>query len=148
MSKKKCECGVLCTRNMTTYFFSSVKSEMLLSLCLQCFPGQKVDVRYDYELLPSRKPKFLAQTAAHVSGAVYYYQQSDVTDHSWPKKVMLFIYQECKQLLFLCSGVFTRLTHPMSFVYFISLCFPTENVRSVCASKVRRLVCYQSPVGV
>ncbi|KAK2835788.1 hypothetical protein Q5P01_016272 [Channa striata] len=54
----------------------------------QCFPGQKVDVRYDYELLPSRKPKFLAQTAAHMSGAAYYYQQSDVTDHTWAKKKM------------------------------------------------------------
>ncbi|XP_036970359.1 cyanocobalamin reductase / alkylcobalamin dealkylase [Acanthopagrus latus] len=54
----------------------------------QCFPGQQVDVRYDYELLPSRKPKFLAQTAAHVSGAAFYYQQSDVTDQPWEKKKM------------------------------------------------------------
>ncbi|XP_028259494.1 cyanocobalamin reductase / alkylcobalamin dealkylase [Parambassis ranga] len=54
----------------------------------QCFPGQKVDVRYDYELLPSRKPKFLAQTAAHVSGSSFYYQQSDVTDHPWGEKKM------------------------------------------------------------
>lgn len=56
-----------------------------------------MDVRYDYELLPSRKPKFLAQTAAHVSGAAYYYQKSDVTDHSWPKNVMLLFCQESKQ---------------------------------------------------
>ncbi|XP_053177628.1 cyanocobalamin reductase / alkylcobalamin dealkylase [Scomber japonicus] len=54
----------------------------------QCFPGQKVDVRYDYELLPSRKPKFLAQTAAHVSGAAFYYQKSDVTDQPWGEKKM------------------------------------------------------------
>ncbi|XP_044056776.1 cyanocobalamin reductase / alkylcobalamin dealkylase [Siniperca chuatsi] len=54
----------------------------------QCFPGQKVDVRYDYELLPSRKPKFLAQTAAHVSGAAFYYQQSDVRDQPWAEKKM------------------------------------------------------------
>ncbi|KAK1897343.1 Methylmalonic aciduria and homocystinuria type C protein like [Dissostichus eleginoides] len=54
----------------------------------QCFPGQEVDVRYDYELLPSRKPKFLAQTAAHVSGAAYYYQQSDVKDQPWAEKKM------------------------------------------------------------
>ncbi|XP_040895446.1 cyanocobalamin reductase / alkylcobalamin dealkylase [Toxotes jaculatrix] len=54
----------------------------------QCFPGQNVDVRYDYELLPSRKPKFLAQTAAHVSGAAFYYQQSDVTDQPWAEKKM------------------------------------------------------------
>ncbi|KAM6921073.1 cyanocobalamin reductase / alkylcobalamin dealkylase isoform 1-T1 [Xenentodon cancila] len=61
----------------------------LLHLFLpQCFPGQKVDVSYDYELLPSRKPKFLAQTAAHVSGAAFYYQQSDVTKQPWDKNKM------------------------------------------------------------
>ncbi|KAM3876147.1 cyanocobalamin reductase / alkylcobalamin dealkylase [Diretmus argenteus] len=54
----------------------------------RCFPGQKVDVSYDYEMLPSRKPKFLAQTAAHVSGAAFYYQKPDVTDHPWEKKKM------------------------------------------------------------
>uniref|UniRef100_A0A8C6T111 Cyanocobalamin reductase / alkylcobalamin dealkylase n=1 Tax=Neogobius melanostomus TaxID=47308 RepID=A0A8C6T111_9GOBI len=43
----------------------------------QCFSGQNIAVSFDYELLPSRKPKFLAQTAAHVSGAAFYYQQSD-----------------------------------------------------------------------
>ncbi|XP_034036279.1 methylmalonic aciduria and homocystinuria type C protein homolog [Thalassophryne amazonica] len=53
----------------------------------QCFPGQKVDVSYDFELLPSRKPKFLAQTAAHVSGAAFYYQQADITDQPWDKKM-------------------------------------------------------------
>lgn len=42
---------------------------------------------YDYEMLPSRKPKFLAQSAAHVAGAVYYYQRSDVPDHPWGEKV-------------------------------------------------------------
>ncbi|XP_061894798.1 cyanocobalamin reductase / alkylcobalamin dealkylase-like isoform X1 [Entelurus aequoreus] len=56
------------------------------SVVSQRFPGQKVDVRYDYELLPSRKPKFLAQTAAHVSGAAFYYQQCDVADHPWENK--------------------------------------------------------------
>ncbi|XP_056133234.1 cyanocobalamin reductase / alkylcobalamin dealkylase [Lampris incognitus] len=54
----------------------------------QSFPGQNVDVSYDYEMLPSRKPKFLAQTAAHVSGAAFYYRQSDVNDHPWGKKKM------------------------------------------------------------
>ncbi|XP_024133956.1 cyanocobalamin reductase / alkylcobalamin dealkylase [Oryzias melastigma] len=54
----------------------------------QAFPSQRVDVRYDYELLPSRKPKFLAQTAAHLSGAAFYYQQSDVKDQPWGDKKM------------------------------------------------------------
>ncbi|XP_059923305.1 cyanocobalamin reductase / alkylcobalamin dealkylase [Gadus macrocephalus] len=53
----------------------------------QSFPGKKVEVSYDYEMLPaSRKPKFLAQTAAHVAGAAYYYQEADVTDHPWGDK--------------------------------------------------------------
>ncbi|XP_061681465.1 cyanocobalamin reductase / alkylcobalamin dealkylase isoform X1 [Syngnathoides biaculeatus] len=58
------------------------------SVLSQKFAGQKVDVRYDYELLPSRKPKFLAQTAAHMSGAAFYYQQSDVSDQPWASKKM------------------------------------------------------------
>ncbi|XP_075895338.1 cyanocobalamin reductase / alkylcobalamin dealkylase [Nelusetta ayraudi] len=53
----------------------------------KCFPGQDVDVRYDFELFPNRKPKFLAQTAAHVSGGAFYYQQSNVEDHPWTKKM-------------------------------------------------------------
>ncbi|XP_074524704.1 cyanocobalamin reductase / alkylcobalamin dealkylase [Halichoeres trimaculatus] len=54
----------------------------------QCFQGQKVDVSYDYELLPSRRPRFLAQTAAHVSGGAYYYQQSDITEPPWTDRKM------------------------------------------------------------
>lgn len=42
---------------------------------------------FDYELLPNRKPKFLAQTAAHVAGAAYYYQRKDVKLDPWGKKV-------------------------------------------------------------
>lgn len=46
-----------------------------------------MDVIFDYEILPSRKPKFLAQTAAHVAGAAYYYQRKDVKLDPWEKKV-------------------------------------------------------------
>ncbi|XP_005732249.1 cyanocobalamin reductase / alkylcobalamin dealkylase isoform X1 [Pundamilia nyererei] len=62
--------------------------QCITSAVSQCFPGEKVDVRYDYELLPSRKPKFLAQTAAHVSGAAFYYQKADVTEQPWAEKKM------------------------------------------------------------
>ncbi|KAJ8388432.1 hypothetical protein AAFF_G00133080 [Aldrovandia affinis] len=54
----------------------------------QCFPGDEVNASYDYEMLPSRKPKFLAQTAAHVASAAYYYQRSDITDDPWGEKKM------------------------------------------------------------
>lgn len=53
-------------------------------------------MRYDYELLPSRKPKFLAQTAAHVCGAAFYYQQSDVKDQPWAENVRWSVYEESK----------------------------------------------------
>ncbi|XP_029906095.1 cyanocobalamin reductase / alkylcobalamin dealkylase isoform X2 [Myripristis murdjan] len=54
----------------------------------QCFSGINVGVSYDYEMLPSRKPKFLAQTAAHVSGAAFYYRQADVPEQPWADKKM------------------------------------------------------------
>ncbi|XP_035269745.1 cyanocobalamin reductase / alkylcobalamin dealkylase isoform X1 [Anguilla anguilla] len=60
-----------------------------ISTCVsQCFPGQEVNVSYDYEVLPNRKPKFLAQTAAHVAGAAYYYQRADVAADPWGEKKM------------------------------------------------------------
>ncbi|KAM9831893.1 cyanocobalamin reductase / alkylcobalamin dealkylase [Neosynchiropus ocellatus] len=62
--------------------------DCISSAVTQCFPDLDVDTMYDYELLPSRKPKFLAQTAAHVSGAAYYYQQSNVPDQPWGAKKM------------------------------------------------------------
>ncbi|KAI7800108.1 hypothetical protein IRJ41_023800, partial [Triplophysa rosa] len=60
-----------------------------ISSCVSlCCPHQCVDVMYDYELLPSRRPKFLAQTAAHVSGAAFYYQKSDIHNPPWLDKKM------------------------------------------------------------
>ncbi|XP_076008938.1 cyanocobalamin reductase / alkylcobalamin dealkylase isoform X2 [Genypterus blacodes] len=50
--------------------------------------SQKVDISYDYEMLPTKLPKFLAQTAAHMAGAAYYYRQDDVIDQPWGKKKM------------------------------------------------------------
>ncbi|XP_019356941.1 PREDICTED: methylmalonic aciduria and homocystinuria type C protein [Gavialis gangeticus] len=57
-----------------------------LSLVKEHFPDEKVHIIYDYEMLPNRKPKFLAQTAAHVSGAAYYYQRKDVKCDPWGDK--------------------------------------------------------------
>jgi len=36
-------------------------------------------IMYDYEMLPSRRPKVLVQTAAHIAGAAFYYQRCHVT---------------------------------------------------------------------
>ncbi|KAJ8376326.1 hypothetical protein SKAU_G00069060 [Synaphobranchus kaupii] len=60
----------------------------ITSCVSQCFPDQEVNISYDYEMLPSRKPKFLAQTAAHVAGAAYYYQRKDITVDYWGEKKM------------------------------------------------------------
>ncbi|XP_034635735.1 methylmalonic aciduria and homocystinuria type C protein isoform X1 [Trachemys scripta elegans] len=57
-----------------------------LSLVKESLPDQRVDIIYDYEILPNRKPKFLAQTAAHVAGAAYYYQRKDVRCDPWGEK--------------------------------------------------------------
>ena len=51
------------------------------------FPVQyRVEFIQDSEILPSRRPKILVQTAGHVSGAAYYYQRTDVVDpQPWSK---------------------------------------------------------------
>jgi methylmalonic aciduria homocystinuria type C protein len=44
--------------------------------------SEKLTVIHDFELHPNRRPKFLAQTAAHVSGAVRLYQKCDVANQA------------------------------------------------------------------
>lgn len=47
------------------------------------FPRQKkITIIHDFELFPNRRPKVLVQTAAHVAGAVQFFQQADVRDQS------------------------------------------------------------------
>ena len=41
--------------------------------------NMNVSAMFDYELLPNRRPKVLVQTAAHASGAAFYYQRKHVT---------------------------------------------------------------------
>lgn len=47
------------------------------------FPELKMEVIADYEVHSNRRPKILAQTAAHVAGAAYYYQRKDVEADPW-----------------------------------------------------------------
>lgn len=47
------------------------------------FPANQVDIMQDFELLPSRRPKILVQTAGHVAGAARYYQRKDVNPDPW-----------------------------------------------------------------
>lgn len=49
----------------------------------ESLPELQVEVIADYELHPNRRPKILAQTAAHVAGAAYYYRRQDVEADPW-----------------------------------------------------------------
>lgn len=57
------------------HFFEKVKCQ---------FPEQDIEVIHDFEMLPSRRPKVLVQTAAHVGGAAYYYQRNSVSEEKDP----------------------------------------------------------------
>ncbi|KAF5900550.1 methylmalonic aciduria and homocystinuria type C protein, partial [Clarias magur] len=61
-------------------------AQTVRSCVSECLPEQTVDIIFDHEMLPNRKPKFLAQTAAHVAGAARYYRPSDVQDPPWGNK--------------------------------------------------------------
>lgn len=51
----------------------------------------EVEIIHDFEMVPgTRRPKVLVQTAAHISGAAYYYQQSDVEDPTWQLNRKMF----------------------------------------------------------
>lgn len=48
-----------------------------------------VEAIHDFEMLPSRRPKVLVQTAAHVGGGAYYYQRNSVSKDPWDKKTKI-----------------------------------------------------------
>ncbi|XP_072830652.1 cyanocobalamin reductase / alkylcobalamin dealkylase isoform X2 [Vicugna pacos] len=54
-----------------------------LSRVKESLPELQIEVIADYEVHPNRRPKILAQTAAHVAGAAYYYQRQDVEADPW-----------------------------------------------------------------
>ncbi|XP_067893128.1 cyanocobalamin reductase / alkylcobalamin dealkylase isoform X2 [Heterodontus francisci] len=56
------------------------------SLVKKTFSDQRIEGIHDFEMLPNRRPKILAQTAAHVAGAAYYYQMKDVQQNPWGEK--------------------------------------------------------------
>ncbi|XP_048457713.1 cyanocobalamin reductase / alkylcobalamin dealkylase isoform X3 [Rhincodon typus] len=51
------------------------------------FSDHRIEAIHDFEMFPNRKPKILAQTAAHVAAAAYYYQMKDVQQNPWGEKV-------------------------------------------------------------
>jgi len=80
-----------------SYYISTCKDLLEGTFSLEC------EVMHDYEMLPNRRPKVLVQTAAHVSGAAFYYQRkhaeemSDTLEESdvgkvspWPESKKIF----------------------------------------------------------
>lgn len=59
------------------HFFSQLR---------ELFPSDDVEVIHDFELLPSRKPRVLVQTAGHAAGVARYYQREDVNSDPWPRE--------------------------------------------------------------
>ena len=57
--------------------------KLYICVLLQKFSEIDVEAIHDFELLPSRRPKVLVQTAGHVAGAAYYYQRADVQPDPW-----------------------------------------------------------------
>lgn len=45
---------------------------------IQLIPDYEVDAMHDFDILPSKRPKVLVQTAGHVSGAVAMYRREDI----------------------------------------------------------------------
>lgn len=56
------------------HYFDKVKQELR---------DLEIETIHDFDILPSRRPKILVQTAAHVAGAARFYQRSDITNDPW-----------------------------------------------------------------
>ena len=53
-------------------------------------PDEEMEIIFDYELLPSRRPKILVQTAGHVSGAAFYYRRENVKNDPWTANTKIY----------------------------------------------------------
>lgn len=73
-----------CMRTRFQEFAKSTKNEFAELV-------KDVEIIHDFEMVPgTRRPKVLVQTGAHISGAAYYYQQSDVEDPTWKPTRKMF----------------------------------------------------------
>ena len=61
-----------------------------LDRLIKTLPNKEVEIIHDYDLLPSRRPKILVQTAGHVSGGAYYYRRENVKKDPWSKDCKIF----------------------------------------------------------
>ena len=86
---------------------------------------------YDYELLPNRRPKVLVQTAAHISGAAFYYQQKHLqADYQGKKLFGVCVHPQYGGWFAIRSVVvFTKLQCPELPFKPPKDCLPTEEQR-------------------
>lgn len=56
----------------------------------QALPDHAIEIIHDFDTTPSKRPRVLVQTAGHVSGAVRYYQHSDITPGYWQPQKKIF----------------------------------------------------------
>ncbi|KAL5016177.1 hypothetical protein ScPMuIL_005766 [Solemya velum] len=52
----------------------------------EAFPEEDVEIIKSSDILHSRRPRVLVQSAAHVSGAAYFYRRGDVEEDPWEEK--------------------------------------------------------------
>ncbi|CAF1000041.1 unnamed protein product [Adineta ricciae] len=48
-------------------------------------PEHEIDVLFDYDLWPTRRPKIIMQTVGHISGAAYFYSRHQLINDPFPK---------------------------------------------------------------
>lgn len=52
---------------------------------LKSIPEHEIDVIFDYELWPTRRPKIIMQTVGHISGATHFYSRQQLKNDPFPK---------------------------------------------------------------
>ncbi|CAF1382931.1 unnamed protein product [Didymodactylos carnosus] len=50
------------------------------------FSDHDIDLIYDYELWPNRRPKIIMQTVGHITGAAHFYSRHQLTNDPFPKE--------------------------------------------------------------
>ena len=58
---------------------------------LKMIPNHEIDIVFDYDLWPSRRPKVIMQTVGHVSGAAYFYSRQQLQKDPFPKEQVTII---------------------------------------------------------
>ncbi|CAF1249094.1 unnamed protein product [Rotaria sordida] len=52
---------------------------------IENIPDHEIDVLFDYDLWPTRRPKIVMQTVGHISGAAHFYSRQQLKNDPFPK---------------------------------------------------------------